>query len=176
MTATGHRRTALGAADAPSRPSPTATPAATEAAAAAWAAARVTELSERHTAQTSSEAAWEVPAYGSAQWCALRPDDPRRTAAVIEAAELWRQQQAEEQRLAELAEADPEAWFREVTAEADAAARPITRTLAHMRAARGSRAAWSHRPPHRLQATPGWPPIAVPGRPGHFLHPARRAA
>ncbi|MER5352770.1 hypothetical protein ABT093_20855 [Kitasatospora sp. NPDC002551] len=31
-------------------------------------------------------------------------------------------------------------------------------------------------PPRQLRATPGWPPIAIPGRPGQYLTPLEIAA
>lgn len=100
------------------------------------------------------------PRYGSPAWIALHPDDPRRLAAVLYAAEMWRKYGDEDALLA---------WFRDVSrprpplaegktrAELDEAAKP--------------------KPPHRLQATPGWPPIRIPGQPGRYLtHTEGRAA
>lgn len=97
-------------------------------------------------------AARDFPKYGSRAWIALHPDDPRRLAGALEAAEMWRKYGDEEALLA---------WFREASrsrlslaqrktrAELDAAAKP--------------------KPPHELQAAPGWPPIAIPGQPGRYL-------
>ena len=135
-------------------------PAATDAV-ALWASAR------------SLYAADDFPPYSSPAWRSLPPDEPRRYAAVLEAAELWRRYQAERQRLDRLAETDPDAWFTEVTREANViarraivrlnlAARPTPAELALARQAL---------PPHRLLATAGWPPIAVPGHPGRYLQP-----
>ncbi|WP_316740445.1 hypothetical protein [Streptomyces sp. MK7] len=92
------------------------------------------------------------PRYGSPAWIALEPDDPRRLAAALYAAEMWRKYGDEDALLA---------WFRDASrprpplgegrsrAELDELAKP--------------------KPPHQLQATPGWPPIRIPGKPGKYL-------
>ncbi|CAM5254529.1 hypothetical protein SVIOM74S_02668 [Streptomyces violarus] len=92
------------------------------------------------------------PKYGSPAWIALPPDDPRRLASALHAAEMWRKYGDEDNLLA---------WFRDVSrprppfaegrsrAELDALAKP--------------------KRPHQLRATPGWPPIRVPGKPGRYL-------
>lgn len=110
----------------------------------------------------NAKLAWtarDFPKYGSPQWRALGPDDPRRLASALEAAELWRKYGDEEALLA---------WFREASrsrtpladrrtrAELDAAARP--------------------QPPHVLKATPEWPPIRIPGQPGRYIDCARKEA
>lgn len=113
------------------------------------------------------------PRYGSAAWRALKPEDRRRAAAIIEAAELWRRHWAHGDRLAKLAEDDPEAWWLEVTAEADSEAQRLLRSLrlsslptwAEVRNRRATSG-----PVHEITATPHWPPIAVPGRPGLWRH------
>ncbi|MFE9406897.1 DUF2742 domain-containing protein [Streptomyces sp. NPDC006530] len=78
------------------------------------------QLWAEHQLTTLAEDArdWIVPPYGSLAWSQLPPNDPRRYAAVIEAAEQWRRQVAEEQRLDQLADDDPAAWYAEVTAGA----------------------------------------------------------
>lgn len=132
--------------------------------AAAWAENQVTILAPEGGA----------PEYGGPGWVALRAEDPRKAAAVIEAAELWRRQQARERDLDALAESDPEAWWIEATEDAETEARRVLRrfrvsstpTGAEMAARRSE-----YGPVHQLKATPGWPPIAVPGQPGLFLHP-----
>ncbi|MDW8803647.1 DUF2742 domain-containing protein [Streptomyces scabiei] len=134
-------------------------------AAQAWAAHQVTTLADG--AQD-----WTVPPYGSLAWAQLPPGDPRRFAAVIGAAERWRHQAAEEERLEQLADKDPAAWYAEVAAGANDEARRLARRLARMRTHAELEAARARRPPHRLRATPGWPPIAIPGQPGRYLHPA----
>lgn len=132
---------------------------------AMWAEAQTTALAEHFKGE------WQVPAYGSAEWQQMAAADPRRAAAVIEAAELWRRHVAEQYRLAQLAEDDPDAWHAEVTAPADAYARRIAQTLASNRTAAELNAARAKYPPPRpVQATPGWPPIAIPGRPGWRRH------
>jgi hypothetical protein len=100
------------------------------------------------------------PKYGSPAWIELPPDDPKRLAAALDAAEMWRKYGDEEALIAWFRQASrsrPSLAERRTKAELDAAARP--------------------KPPHQLQATPGWPPIAVPGQPGRFLTcDARREA
>ncbi|HEY6115415.1 MAG TPA: hypothetical protein VI172_05605 [Candidatus Dormibacteraeota bacterium] len=100
------------------------------------------------------------PKYGGREWVALPPDDPRRLAAALEAAEMWRKYGDEEALLAwfrEASQARPSLAQRKTLAELDAAAKP--------------------KPPHQLQATRGWPPIAVPGQPGRYLtYEERRGA
>ncbi|MEV6212139.1 hypothetical protein [Kitasatospora sp. NPDC051914] len=66
--------------------------------------------------------------------------------------------------------------FREWTAAMDAAEaaawEPVRRIVAEVR----ELPPWEEQerrrqfpPPHRLRATPGWPPIAIPGQPGKYL-------
>lgn len=138
-------------------------------AATAWAEHQVTTLAD-------GAEEWMVPAYGSPDWNRLPPADPRRFAAVIEAAERWSRHTAEEERLEQLADDDPAAWYAEITAEANAAARRLAGRLARMRTQAELESARIHRAPHRLRATPGWPPIAVPGQPGRYLYPSRQLA
>jgi hypothetical protein len=89
------------------------------------------------------------PPYGSLQWLRLAPDDPRVYVATLEAAELHRM--------------DEERRYRDAYAQA----------LATRQAAADERATRAHsmrtREPHQLTATPGWPPIQIPGRPGEYL-------
>ncbi|MFF0623592.1 hypothetical protein [Streptomyces sp. NPDC004296] len=121
----------------------------------------------------------DFPAYGSPQWCVLPLESPARLAAVVDAAEAWRRHASEQARLEALQESDPDAWFREVTADANSEAQRTIRRLGLSRSLDASERAKRRRPlpPHQLRATPGWPPIAVPGRPGHYLtYPADRAA
>ncbi|MFE9698531.1 hypothetical protein [Streptomyces sp. NPDC006270] len=118
------------------------------------------------------------PPYGSSAWLRLDPKDPRVYAATLEAAEQHRRATAERQRLDWLMDNDPVEWWREITADANAyAARQghviaARRTAAEIRAARSNA---TNRPPHQLRATPGWPPIAVPGRPGKYLTPGQES-
>ncbi|MFJ8388658.1 DUF2742 domain-containing protein [Streptomyces sp. NPDC094438] len=132
------------------------------------------QLWAEHQVTTLADGAqdWSVPPYGSLAWSQLPPNDPRRFAAVVEAAEQWRRQAAEEERLEQLADDDPDAWYAEVTAGANDEARRLAGRLARMRTLAELNAARTHRPPHQLRATPGWPPIAVPGEPGQYLRPA----
>ncbi|MGW4997476.1 DUF2742 domain-containing protein [Streptomyces hydrogenans] len=112
------------------------------------------------------------PAYGSAEWLQLNPKDPRCYAATLEAAELHRRAEAERQRLDWLMDNDPEEWWREITADANAHAATLGRSLAARRTAEELRVAAdraSNRTPHQLRATRGWPPVRVPGQPGRYL-------
>lgn len=105
-----------------------------------WAAARMAYF------------AGDFPQYASPEWRALPADDPRRFAAALEAAEKWRKfgdEQALLQWFREAHQARPSIADRRTCAEVDAAARP--------------------RPSHQLRATPGWPPIRVPGQPGERI-------
>lgn len=101
----------------------------------------------------------DFPKYGSDAWRALHPDDPKRLAAALDAAEMWRKYGDEEALLAwfrEASRARPSIADRRTRAELDQAAKP--------------------KPPHQLQATPGWPPIAIPGRPGRHLYARQEKA
>ncbi|MFF2331849.1 MULTISPECIES: hypothetical protein [unclassified Streptomyces] len=112
------------------------------------------------------------PPYGTAAWLQLSPKDPRCYAATLEAAELHRRAETERQRADWLMDNDPEAWWREITADANDYAARQGRAIAARKTAAEIRAAAaraSNRPPHQLRATPGWPPIAIPGRPGRYL-------
>ncbi|MEU1216105.1 DUF2742 domain-containing protein [Streptomyces sp. NPDC005790] len=112
------------------------------------------------------------PAYGSPAWLRLDPKDPRVYAAVLEAAERHRRDAAETQRLDTLSDTDPVAWWREITADANAYAARQGHVIAARRTAEEIRVARdnaNNRPPHQLRATPGWPPIAIPGQPGRYL-------
>lgn len=110
-----------------------------------------------------AKTAWsarDFPKYASTEWIALHPDDPRRLAGALEAAESWRKYGDEEaliQWLREASHARPSVAERRTRTELDDAARP--------------------KPPHQLRATPGWPPVAIPGQPGRYLtYRAQKAA
>lgn len=112
---------------------------------ALWAEARTLYLAE------------DFPPYGSAPWLALHPDDPRRFAAVIDAAEKWRKY-GDEQGLLQ--------WF----ADAQQPRRPLadrpTRAELDAEYARcRERAAqmWARK---RAELSPSirWPRVAVPGQ------------
>lgn len=102
----------------------------------------------------NAKAAWTVrdfPKYGSQAWIALTPDDPRRLAGALEAAELWRKYGDEEELIAWLKNLGrrPNLIETRTRAQLDALAEPG--------------------PPHQLRPTPGWPPIRIPGQPGRYL-------
>ncbi|MFE4692930.1 hypothetical protein ACFRH6_23120 [Streptomyces sp. NPDC056749] len=126
---------------------------------ALWASAQVTALG----AET-----W--PPYGGDAWRALLADDPRKAAAIFEAAEQWRQHRAEAEELDRLLSDDPEEWYRRDTAEADAETRRIAPALAKRPTVAEIRARAGHRRPRPVTATPGWPPVTIPGRPGWHRH------
>ncbi|MCX4824891.1 hypothetical protein OG883_34565 [Streptomyces sp. NBC_01142] len=99
----------------------------------------------------------DFPEYASAAWCDLHPDDPRRLAAVLEAAECWRKY------------GDPVVdWLREASS--------ATPSLASLKTAAELAEARKPKPPHQLRATPGWPPIAIPGQPGRYLYARQEMA
>ncbi|MER6601822.1 hypothetical protein [Streptomyces parvus] len=94
--------------------------------------------------------AHDFPTYASEAWRQLGPDDPRRLAAALDAAEKWRKYGTDvTQWLEEASAPRPPLWTGRTQAELDEAAKP--------------------KPSHVLRATPGWPPIAVPGQPGRYL-------
>jgi hypothetical protein len=99
------------------------------------------------------------PKYGSPAWIALEPHDPRRLAAALYAAEMWRKYGDEEALLQ---------WFREANRSRPPLADGLSRAELDQRA--------KPKPPHQLQATPGWPPIRVPGGNGRYLMHRREAA
>ncbi|MFI9236914.1 hypothetical protein [Streptomyces sp. NPDC053079] len=122
---------------------------------------------QQHTALGVAEA----PEYGSPAWVQLRAEDPRRAAAIIEAAELWRRRRAHELWLDRLLDEDPDRWYSIVTEEANAAARAIAPALARRLTADELRARRAQiKPVHVVRASPGWPPVAIPGRPGWYRH------
>lgn len=102
----------------------------------------------------NAKAAWsarDFPKYGSQAWIALDPGDPRRLAGALEAAEMWRKYGDEEELVAWLKNLGrtPDLIGHRTRRELDEAAKP--------------------KPPHQLRATPGWPPVAIPGQPGQYL-------
>lgn len=109
----------------------------------------------------NAKAAWtarDFPKYGSQAWIVLTPDDPRRLAGALEAAEMWRKYGDEDDLIAWLKNLGrrPNLVDTRTRAELDALAKP--------------------KPPHQLRATPGWPPIRVPGQPGRYLTCTERRA
>ncbi|MFE3580566.1 hypothetical protein [Streptomyces vinaceus] len=93
----------------------------------------------------------EFPPYGSRAWLALHPNDPRRLVAALDAAEKWRKYGDEAALLQ---------WFRDATARRYTAEGRPAAELAELRKAKA---------PHQLTATPGWPPIRIPGGNGRYL-------
>lgn len=121
-------------------------------------------------AQFAALGVGEAPEYGSTAWLRLRADDPRRAAAIIFAAEMWRRHRAREAWLDQLIDDDPERWFAIVTEDADAQARKAAHVLARQpTAAEVAARRAQFAPSHTLKATPGWSPIAIPGQPGRYL-------
>ncbi|AWT47580.1 DUF2742 domain-containing protein [Streptomyces actuosus] len=112
---------------------------------ALWAEARCRYLAE------------DFPPYGSPAWVALHPDDPRRFAAVIDAAEKWRKYGDEEGLLQ---------WFR----EASAPRRPPAsrKTLAELDAAyersRQQAAEMWARERQQISTPSRWPNATAPGQ------------
>ncbi|MFD9651729.1 hypothetical protein [Streptomyces mirabilis] len=112
---------------------------------ALWASARAAELLR------DSEGL--PPKYGTAEWQRLPSAAPQKTAAILTAAEMWRRYGDEEDLLA---------WFREASRPRQFVA--DGRTLAELDVLA------KPKPPHQLRASPGWPPVAIPGRPGWWRH------
>ena len=109
----------------------------------------------------NAKIAWtarDFPKYGSREWIALTPDDPRRLAGALEAAEMWRKYGDEEALVEWLKNLGrrPNLVDTRSRAELDALAEP--------------------KPAHQLRATPGWPPIRVPGGNGRYLDCTRKEA
>ncbi|MER5211952.1 DUF2742 domain-containing protein [Streptomyces sp. NPDC002838] len=89
------------------------------------------------------------PEYGSPPWLRLPADDPRVYVATLEAAELHRMH------------------VQRIYADAHTQALNVLQTAAEVRAAR--KGTMRTRPAHTLTATPGWPPVQIPGQPGEYL-------
>ena len=133
-------------------------------------AGEVTAL--RANAQVAALRVDDWPPYGSREWLRLDPQDPRVYVATLEAAELHRIAEAERARLDWLMDNQPDEWWREITDEARRETCRRVRAAKSMEAAvdvRARQARAGRRPPHKLTATPGWPPVAIPGRPGEYL-------
>ncbi|MFG2914605.1 hypothetical protein ACGF0D_17160 [Kitasatospora sp. NPDC048298] len=121
-----------------------------------------------------------IPEYGSPAFAALPPGDPRREAALITAAEAWRQQAEEaplylhasmrtnivlgEQARAAWVAEDEASWKRLVRTVRAWSNHPTALELAERR----TRAAEAARRP--VSASAGWPPVAIPGQPGWHRH------
>ncbi|MER6484113.1 DUF2742 domain-containing protein [Streptomyces virginiae] len=122
---------------------------------------QVTEL--RAEAQIAALHVRDWPAYGTGDWLRLAPTDPRCYAAVLEAAELWRRMDADP-------DLPPAEWCAAVFGDARRLAAQIAAATNRIRTVKEIRDARAQpRPPHVLKATPGWPPIQVPGQPGRYL-------
>ncbi|MFI5684648.1 DUF2742 domain-containing protein [Streptomyces sp. NPDC051636] len=111
---------------------------------ALWASSAVTQLLDGQG---------DPPKYGSPAWRQLPSTDPRRAAAVITAAESWRKFGDEEELMT---------WFRDAARGRESLAnRP---TIAELNALA------KPLPPRPVQASAGWPAVAIPGRPGWYRH------
>lgn len=112
---------------------------------ALWAGARLDEL--------LGDDRTEPPKYGTREWQQLPGSAPQKAAAVITAAEMWRRYGDEDDLLQ---------WFR----EAHRARPPLAsrRTLAELNEAARPQ------PARVVTAASGWPPVAIPGRPGWRRH------
>lgn len=111
------------------------------------------------------------PKYGTQEWYDLDTRDPKKRLALFEAAESWRLHQLREAEEQTLIDTDPDEWWRQNMADARAWAASTVRRLniARTRTRAELDAAAAPRPPHQLQATDGWPAVAIPGQPGHHL-------
>ncbi|MFG2473531.1 hypothetical protein [Streptomyces fagopyri] len=109
-----------------------------------WASSTVTQLLDGQD---------DPPKYGSTAWRRLSSDNPRKVAATVMAAEMWRKYGDEEALLT---------WFRDASRSRDFLA--SRRTIAELDALA------KPKPPRPVQAATGWPPVAIPGRPGWRRH------
>lgn len=151
----------------------------------AWAAAQLALLLDGHDPAT-------VPDYGSPAWIALPAADNRRAAALILAAEAWRawcqipqpddvglelSPEVVDAFVAHLEDHLHREWTTAMDAADAAQWAPVRQRLAELRAT----PTWAEQqelrrlpPPVTVRATDGWPPVAIPGRPGQ--HTAQEAA
>ncbi|MCX5270984.1 hypothetical protein [Streptomyces virginiae] len=104
------------------------------------------------------------PEYGSPEFYAADPLGREKRFSVFVAAEQWRVQG---QALEELDDVD---WYVHVYGDARRLAAQILAATNRIRGFQEIREArLVKREPHVLEATPGWPPIQVPGAPGTYL-------
>jgi hypothetical protein len=91
--------------------------------------------------------------------------------ALFEAAESWRLHQLRQAEDDWLLDNDPDEWSRRNLEDMRAAAASTVRRLniARERTRAELDALAKPKPPHVLKATPGWPPIRIPGQPGKHL-------
>ncbi|MGW3846903.1 hypothetical protein [Streptomyces fagopyri] len=109
-----------------------------------WASNAVTGLLDRQD---------DPPKYGTGAWRRLPGNDPRKAAATVMAAEMWRKYGDEEELVA---------WFRDASRSRDFLASRLT--IAELNALA------KPKPPRPVQAAEGWPPVRIPGRPGWHRH------
>lgn len=112
---------------------------------ALWASARVTEL--------LGDDELQPPKYGTREWQRLSGSAPQKAAAVLTAAEMWRKYGDEDELLS---------WFRGAHRARPSLADRKTRAELDMLA--------KPKPPRPVHASEGWPPVAIPGRPGWYRH------
>jgi hypothetical protein len=167
----------------PMLPDPICWPApvlAAHATTARWAAARYRLLLDRMVPAPVIDRfgiPLGIPVYGSPAFTALPERDPRRDAAVLNAAETWRQYTAEAPARLHRQLADDHraatVLFQRWEAEQAQAFRELAREVR----------SWANRPtwPEQQQlrqlpaarpvrATAGWTPVAIPGRLGWWRH------
>ncbi|MFF4425045.1 hypothetical protein ACFY04_30460 [Streptomyces sp. NPDC001549] len=102
--------------------------------------------------------------YGTPEFYAADPLSREKRFSVFVAAEQWRLQG---QALEQLDDVD---WYVHVFGDARRLAAQILAATNRIRGFQEIREARQvKREPHQLQATPGWPPIRVPGGDGRYL-------
>ncbi|PBC77595.1 hypothetical protein BX265_2346 [Streptomyces sp. TLI_235] len=146
------------------------------AAAERWEAQQLAALASTHDGN--------APGYGSPEWLRLGAKDPQRAEALLRAASDWRKAKAglpeqivrdteqdiavgETLRVALYAEwdaADEAEWKILVSDVRSWANKPTAVERSTERQARQAAHA------HTVRASAGWPPIAIPGRPGWRRH------
>lgn len=119
--------------------------------------------------------------FGSPEWVQLDPSDKQRTAALLRAALAWHDYCANTaERVVRQTSSDIEAgeaardawraeWDAEEAEEWKLLARYV-RGLASVPTTQETKAIRASIRPREVQATPGWPPIALPGRRGWRRH------
>lgn len=112
------------------------------------------------------------PEYGSPEFYAADPFGREKRFSVFVAAEQWRLQGLA------LDELDDVDWYVHVFGDARRLAAQILAATNRIRGFQEIREARQvKREPHQLQATPGWPPIRIPGGGGRYLsHQQHREA
>lgn len=126
------------------------------------------------------EGVTDIP-YGSERWLALPLNDPRRSAALLRAAAAWREHCAElperiicqtnvDSLLGERVRAEVYDELAAEQAREWGLLAGWAKELASVPTVEEQDKAREFRPIREVRATAGWPPVAIPGRPGWWRH------